>query len=389
MKPALLPIALATVALTLAAASCRCGADTPTPVTVRVKNTLAQGIWVDQTRGLLGVELQRSSAGQWQPFTESLPCACLSCDEVCSCNCDAGSTPPRVMKVAGDGSAEREWEGSVQQDGNVTCGSLFGGKACFRPSIPSLDETLRARLCSALGPPIGTGDPGDAGIPVPGSRAPQSLLCVTADFRPQDGVVELSPQVGVGCQTHGDCNMDAGELCFGGACTTGCPATGFPEYGSSWFVNVSLTDQGFFTLSTAGSLKISEGTGTLTDVQINNGTMHLTLSRPAAGGGNLIGSVYLTVPAAYFPVLVRNETLHVKVVDASTSKLQNNRAISVRDASGKLLLAADPGLPAPILGAADTLPFTFSATSEIAGCDLQPCGKRLHFRTAFAGTGGD
>jgi hypothetical protein len=244
---------------------------------------------------------------------------------------------------------------------------------------------MRARLCYALGPPVGTGDPGDAGIPVPGLLDPQSLLCVTADFRPQDGVVELSPQVGSECQSHEACNMDAGELCFGGACTTGCPATGFPEYGANWFVNVSLTDQGFFTLTTVGGLKISEGAGTLTDVQINNGTMKLTLSRPASGGGNLIGSVYLTVPAAYFPVLFRNEMLQVKVVDASTSKLQNNRALLVRDSAGKLLLAADPGLPAPILGAADTAPFGISASGEIAGCDLQPCGKRLHFRTAFTG----
>jgi hypothetical protein len=389
MKPALVPFALATVALTFAAASCRCGGDTPTPVTIRVKNTLPDGIWVDQSKGQLGVELQRSSVGSWVPFTETLACACLSCGEVCDCNCDAGSPPPRVMKVAGNGAAEREWEGEVQQDGTATCGSLFGGKACFRASIPSLDETMRARLCYALGPPVGTGDPGDAGIPVPGRLDPGALLCVTADFRPQDGVVELSPQVGSGCQSHGQCNMDAGELCFGGACTTGCPATGFPEYGNGWFVAASLSDQGFFTVSTVGSATVSEGTGTLTAVTVNNGTMVLSLSRPEAGGGNLLGSIYLSVPPAYFPVMFRNETVSVKVVDASTGQLRNNRALTIRDAAGKLIIAMDPGLPAPILGASDTSPFTVAGSSDIVGCDQQTCGKRLHFRTGFGGAAAD
>jgi hypothetical protein len=388
MKPALLPFALVTGALTFAVASCHCGGDTPTPVTIRVKNTLADGIWVDQSNRQLGVEVQRSAVGAWVPFTESLPCACLACDQVCDCSCDAGN-PPRVMKVAGGGSAERVWEGTVQQDGTATCGSLFGGKACFRPDIPSLDETFRARLCYALGPPVGTADPGDAGIPVAGRLDPSALLCVTADFRPQDGVVELSPQVGSGCQSHSECNVDAGELCFGGACTTGCPATGFPEYGTAWFVAASLTDQGFFTVTTSGSTTISEGTGTLTQVTVNNGTMILSLSRPASGGGNLLGSIYLTVPAAYFPVLFRNETLSVKVVDASTTQLRNNRALTIRDAAGKLILAMDPGLPAPILGTADTSPFSVAASPDIAGCDLQSCGKRLHFRTAFGGAAAD
>ncbi|HVE81951.1 MAG TPA: hypothetical protein VND93_03855, partial [Myxococcales bacterium] len=388
MRPALVPFALAAaVAFSLAAASCRCDSDRATPVTVRVKNTLSQPIWVDQTEAHLGVELQRSNAGQWETFAESLQCACLACDQVCSCSCDAGTPRARVMKVAGGTSVEREWEGTVEEDGQVTCGSIFGGRACFQPRFPALDEGLRARLCYALGPPLGTPDPGDAGIPVPGAFDPASLQCVSAEFRPVDGVVELSPTAGAGCQTHGDCRQDAGELCFGGACTTGCPATGFPEYGADWQVAVSVTDQGFFTITSSPTTYT--GTGTLTDWQINNGTMKLSLSRPASGGGNLIGSVYLTVPAAYFPAVVRGETVSVKVIDASTSKIQNNRAITVRDAAGKLLLAADPAIPAAILGAADTAPFTVAATGEIVGCDLQPCGKRLHFRTAFGGAATD
>jgi len=385
MKPALLPLALVTASLSFAAASCRCGGDVATPVTVRVKNTLAQGIWVDQTRGKLGVELQRNGAAGWQPFIEQLACACQSCDEVCQCSCDAGVAPPRVMKVAGSGSAEREWEGTIQEEGSVTCGTIFGGRECFRPFIPSLDETLRARLCYALGPPLGTADPGDGGVPVPGMLDPQSLLCVTADFRPSDGEVELSPVQGSSCLSHDGCNRDGGQLCFGGTCTTSCPATGFPEYGTTWLVAVSVSDQGFFTTATAGGVTTYTGTGTLTDVQINNGTMRLSLSRPASGGGNLIGSVYLTVPPAYFPLLFRNETLSVKVVDASTSRIPINRALSVRDPAGKLLVAVDPAIPAAILGVADTSPFTVAATGEVVGCDLQPCGKRLHFRTAFGG----
>ena len=386
MKPALVPLALATVTLAVAAASCRCGGDVPTPVTVRVKNTLPQGLWVDQTRGLLGVELQRSGGvGGWQTFREALACDCERCEQVCGCTCDAGNAPPRVVKVAGLGSAEREWAGTIQEPGEVTCGSIFGGRSCFRPYIPSLDEKLRARLCYALGPPIGTADPGDAGIPVPGALDPASLLCVAAEFRPVDGEVELTPILGSSCQSHDQCKQDGGELCFEGACTTSCPAHGFPEYGTTWLVAVSASDQGFFTTTTAGATTVSEGTGTLTDVQINNGTMRLSLSRPAAGGGNVIASVYLTVPAAYFPVLLRSETLSVKVVDASTSRIPYNRAISVRDSAGRLLLAVDPAIPGAILGAADTAPFSVSGTGQIVGCDLQPCGKRLHFRTAFGG----
>src|SRR5262249_21736474 len=147
--------------------------------------------------------------------------------------------------------------------------------------------------------------------------------------------------------------------------------------------------QGFYAITTAGGRTTSQGTGTLTDVQVNNGTMKLSLSRPASGGGTLLGFAYLTVPPADFPVLFRNETLTVRVVDASTSKLQNNRAIIVQDSTGKLLFAADPGLPAPILGTADTVPFSISASSDIVGCDLLGCGKRLHFRTAFGGATND
>ena len=384
MKTALLPLALA-AALAVPAASCRCGPDVPTAVTVRVKNALDQPIWVDQTLGLLGVELQRGGAGGWTTFTEELACGCQTCTQVCACTCDPGQGGPLVIKIAGGSNVEREWAGVIQEGGAVSCGALFGGTACFRPSIPSLDERLRARLCYALGPPLGSSDPGDAGVPVPGAFDPGALQCVTSELRPSDGVVELSPLLGAPCQDHAECHQDAGELCFSGGCTPGCPATGFPEYGAAWQVAASVTDQGFFTTVISGGVTTHGGTGTLTDVQINNGTMRLSLSRPAAGGGALAGTVYLTVPAAYFPVLSRNETLTVKVVDASTRQIQNNRAITLRDGTGRLLLAADPGVPAAILAPADTAPFSVAETGEIVGCDLQPCGKRLHFRSAFGG----
>jgi len=103
--------------------------------------------------------------------------------------------------------------------------------------IPSLDETLRARLCYALGPPVGPRTRATRGCPLPGSLDQQSLLCVHADFRPQDGVGGAVAPGGVVVPVEWSVQADAGGSCASAArAPPACPATGFPEYGASWFV---------------------------------------------------------------------------------------------------------------------------------------------------------
>jgi hypothetical protein len=76
----------------------------------------------------------------------------------------------------------------------------------------------------------------------------------------------------------------------------------------------------------------------------------------------------------------------VKMVDASTSTNVGNRAITLHDGAGNLLLAADSAQGGPILGLTDTSPFTVDGgTHNLVGCDENSCGKLLHYTTVFIG----
>jgi hypothetical protein len=162
--------------------------------------------------------------------------------------------------------------------------------------------------------------------------------------------------------------------------------------GGAWQVRVLAPEEqgvpGFFASSTgAGNRRILTGNGTLTSVRYSNGTMTLQLSRPAATAGEYKAVLSVAVPAEASVALRVGEQLAVRVVDASTTSIPEHRALTLRDAAGNLLLAADPGLSGAVLGSEDTKPFTVAALPSTVGCEDTSCGKRSFLRTEFrAGT---
>src|SRR5207248_1181868 len=160
-------------------------------------------------------------------------------------------TSPRVQRVSANDNLERTWSGVVQVDGQASCGALVGAVPCLNSENPAVNETFRAQLCYSPQAPGVTPPPDGGQDPVPGTLPDKSILCVTREFKPIDGVVELSPERGADCATHSDCK--ANELCFSGACTSSCPANDFPELGGSWQLRVlEPDDQGFFTTGNDG-----------------------------------------------------------------------------------------------------------------------------------------
>jgi hypothetical protein len=158
--------------------------------------------------------------------------------------------------------------------------------------------------------------------------------------------------------------------------------------GGTWQVRVLAPEEqgvpGFFATSTGtGNRRISTGTGTLTSVRYSNGTMTLQLSRVAAPAGEYKATLSVAVPAEASVALRVGEQLAVRVVDASTSFVPENRALTLRDGAGGLLLAADPGLLGAILGSEDTQPFTVTSLPGTVGCEDTSCDKRSFLRTEF------
>lgn len=381
MRP-LLPLLLAGATF----AACQCSPDNPVPVTLRVKNTSADPIFVDATGGKLGLEVQRRMGGEWQSFLEQPACACQSCAEICGgCECDAGAQPV-VLRLPAGAVQERQWGGVVQMPGVASCGSLLGGVACLRPENGPVDELFRAHLCYS---PSAPGfQERDAGEPAPGLLPEASLLCVDREFRIQDGIVEVSPLKGADCASHEACDLDGGvdALCFSGACTTSCPANDFPAVGASWQVYVAVPDNmGFFTVDQVGTRRTYTGSGTVGSVRYDQGTMTLQLCSAPCPPAGATGTLYVTLPPGYAVPFYVGEAVQVKVIDASTSDNAENRAVTIRDGAGRLLLAADTAQLGPVLSAADLAPFAVADTGEIAGCEHNNCGKRLFYATLFSG----
>jgi len=379
MRPLLLLLLLG-----LTVGGCHCGADQATPVTLRIKNTTPAPIYVNATSGVMGMTVQRKSLNDWNGFVEEPPCACLSCDTVCSCQCNAPTPPAQVQQIPGGTNLERTWNGVVQVSGLASCGgAIIGGTNCLRKDIPAVDETFRVHFCYA---PSAPGLPAsDGGTPVLGTLREDSLLCVNREFRVEDGVVEVSPAQGSDCTTNEECQGDGGTaFCVNGSCTSACPPNDFPS-GTTWQVSVpEPDDMGFFSFTTEGANKVYSGTGTVGSVRYDNNTTTLRLQRPAQPSGFYGGAAYVTLPAGYAVPFNVGETVSVRIVDAS-SVSYGNRGIVIRDGQGKLLLAADTALISKALSATDTAPFTVSALSKVVGCEFNDCGKRLFTATRFVG----
>lgn len=365
--------------------ACRCGPDTATPVTFRIKNSLSTPIFVDQSDGRAGLVVQRGVFGEWHSFVEQPPCECMSCDLVCGgCECAVEPPPAMVMKIEPGGTFEREWSGVVLQDSNASCpDTLIQGPPCLKSENAPLDEEFRVEFCYA--PSSQGADDAEPGVTVPGSLPKDSILCVQEPFRIQDGLVELTPTRGAECSRHEDCT-GSGELCFSGACTTACPATGYPTLGSGWEVRIpEPQNMGFFTYSVVGEDERYTGTGKLTSVQYENNTMTLFLVEVLPNGANGAGgAVYVTLPPGAAVPLTVGEILSVTVVDRSTDKNPENRGVVIRDQGGMLLLAAETGQKNRVLEDAEIAPVTVSRTAEIVGCQHGECGKNRFHTTRFS-----
>ena len=120
---------VAAVIFSFALAGCMCTPSAPKSVTLRLKNTSRSPVWVSQTNGSLGMEVQRGLSGGYHSFEESPACGCMACDVVCDGPC--GCAPPIkwVQNVQPGQSLQREWNGVVQIDTTAGCGG-FGGTPC-------------------------------------------------------------------------------------------------------------------------------------------------------------------------------------------------------------------------------------------------------------------
>ena len=378
--------------LCLVVTGCQCGGPgTPTAVTLRIRNGTSQDVFVDATDATVGLRVQRSVGEQWFTFVEAPPCPCLACDAICDgCGSCAQAEPlRRVQRIPPGATLERAWSGFVQVDQTASCRDPAGElQGCLEPEVPPLDETFRLQFCYGASVP-GVGSV-EEGVPVPGVIPDESTVCVQQEFTVSDGVVEVGPKPSPPCTLDTECTSPA--VCLERVCTTTCPAHDFPSVGGTWQVRVLAPEEqgvpGFFATSTGtGNRRISTGTGTLTSVRYSNGTMTLQLSRVAAPAGEYKATLSIAVPAEASVALRVGEQLAVRVVDASTSSIPENRALTLRDGAGGLLLAADPGLLGAILGPEDTKPFTVTSLPGTVGCEDTSCGKRSFLRTEFrAGT---
>lgn len=376
--------------LCLAVTGCQCGTDTPTAVTFRVRNGTAQDVFVDASDPTVGLRVQRRVDEQWYTFVEAPLCACLACEAICDgCECSPPPGIKQVQKIPAGGTLERQWTGFVQVEQTASCRDDSGElQSCLEPEAPPLDETFRLQFCyAATVPGVGAVE---GGVPVPGTLPDESTVCVLQEFAVSDGVVEVGPRPSPPCARDAECTLPA--VCLQEVCTTTCPAHGFPAVGGAWQVRVLAPEEqgvpGFFaTSTTTGNRRLSTATGTLTSVRYSNGTMTLQLSRPATPTGEYKASLSVALPAEAAVALRVGEQLALRLVDASSSSTPENRALTLRDAAGNLLLAADPGLQGALLSAEDTRPFTVASLPATVGCEDTACGKRSFLRTEFrAGT---
>lgn len=380
--------ALAAVAFVWVAAGCRCAPDTPQAVTIRVRNTSPDPIFVDDTGGRLGLTVQRKTGAEWRGFAEAPPCACLACDQVCRgcfCPADAGFGSRTVRKVMPNESYARTWAGVVNTEATNSCGLLVGGSSCLQAENAPLDESFRLQLCYVHSiPGVTVGDGGTA----PGALPDLGQTCVGREFMPSDLEAEVTPQRGAACTSHAEC-LGKDELCFSGACTAGCPANDFPLISATWSVRLgSVDDQGFFSTTTANGQTVYSGAGTVGSALYNGNALELRLSRPLDGGAVVTAGLDLTLPTGHAPPLTPGQAVVVKVIDASSSANPENRAVTLREPAGALLLAADVGQGGSLLQGGDLAPFAVAWESTLVGCRAGDCGKELFSPVRIIGPSG-
>lgn len=356
---------LAAVVLTLSVSGCRCAPAVPTPVTLRVKNTSRDALVVNDTKGQLGLTVQRNVNGQWFSF-DDLSCECQSCDRICdrSCQCPDGGISGSVRGIQPNGQADRSWDGVIQVAGQAC------GEVCLVPENAPPDETFQLQLCF-VNQLDGVEVPSDGGRVSASFPQPSLQTCVTRQFQPQQGIVEISPVKGADCMTTADCRGQ-GELCFNGSCTAGCPSNSFPAQPE---LIVTYTSMGFFTETREGAdggRVLQTGIGRITATQFTGETLQVTLNN--AGGS---GRVDVKLPGGLGGPSLATNTDVKALVAIRTTDGQSIRAVTLRDAAtNELLFAADTAIGAPVLRDADLAPFTVTRDPAAVGCRFDAtCGK--------------
>lgn len=365
--------------LMMTAAGCRCVPPTPQPVTLRVVNTTRSPIYLDATEGRLGLTVKREVSGTLFGF-DDLACSCRYCVNACSttCSCpDAGA--PQVLRVEPGSTTERTWDGVVQVAGFSNCGT----DGCLDQQNAPLNEPFTVELCYAVQKPTGVSF-SDAGVGF-GPLPKVSTTCTTRQFAPQDLEVEIGPSRGSACTTTADCK-GAGELCFDGACTTGCPANDFPTVGAEWILTVASPDNmGFFEMTARSQGNQFAGTGTLTSAVYQSSSLLLSFSRPGPISGELLtGRVQIKLPVGTGAPLMSGRQVSAVLLDNGDTA-RPNRAFVMKDVlTGDLLLAADMGQDGRLLQSADIAPFKVEDGATPVGCTQSSCGRLLFFPLTFS-----
>lgn len=246
----------------------------------------------------------------------------------------------------------------------------FGcNQVCLVPENAPLDETFRLQLCfvNQIDGVVAPTDGGRVQAPFPQTDV---QTCVTKEFQPQQGVVEIGPVKGADCTTTADCR-GRDELCLSGSCTAGCPANTFPPQPE---LLVTYTSMGFFTESrdADAGLVLQTGQGRITAFQYLGEVVQVTLSN--AGGS---GRVDVKLPGGLGgPSLAVNAEVKA-LVAIRTVDGKSLRAVVLRDAtSNELLFAADTAIAGAVLRPADVTPFTVAKDGEPIGCRVDAtCGK--------------
>jgi hypothetical protein len=381
-----LPLLLATSALS----GCSCnssGAATATPVTLVFTNTSSAPVFVDASDTTYGLAVtQQGSSLTEQPYFETLPgpCACLRCSVICTTSgCQGGSCPTPVpsnplLELIPPGSAvQRIWSGVYQKNSQENCGGLIGPEACLPQTNDSPADTFTARICYALS--VAGGQLADAGVPFSGNLPTGDLVCATKDFQPQQGTVNLVPPPPTSCTADaGSC--PSGQLCLGGECSASCPQNSFPIYGSAYFVNISTPSGAFFLQTATAASTLSTGTGTLTSAVYGGGTTFLAFASDAGFTGTLNFTLPQLDAGCCLEAFHPGEILSVSVTE--TPPGSGNRGFAIRDNEGQLIQAADMAANGPVLGPADTAPFTVTLSPTPLGCSSVAVG----CRAIYAGT---
>ncbi len=364
--------------LSLFAVSCQCSPPNPQPVTLRVINSTRSPIFIDASGGKFGLGVKRNVGGTLYGF-DDLACACRFCDNVCSqsCSCpDAGMS--QVLKLEAGGKAERTWGGVVQVAGVNQCAP----EGCLNQQNAPLNEAFDLELCFAVQLPEGVVFT-DGGMGF-GVLPKVSTTCTSRQFAPQDLEVEISPPKGSACTTTSDCK-GAGEFCFDDACTTGCPANGFPSLGSEWILAIaSPDDMGFFEKTTRAGINRYAGTGTLTAAVYQANTLLLSFSRPGSATGELLtGRLQIKTPTGTGVPLTAGTQVTVLLLDDGRSV--PSRALVIKDSTTQeVLFAADMAQGGRLIQNIDISPFSVEDSTSAIGCNQTSCGRLLFFPLRFS-----